>query len=122
MAVAKREIQGRKAKTKTAAAKAKAAANVAAAAKRLERLQTEQRICNTLRKQGHLGTTQQLLAIWSQQERDAEAVKARSFVETALTGPHGERVSRFLGDRVRGCPTRIAGIVRNYLQTQGVAC
>lgn len=103
-------------KAKSAAQLAKKAANVKAAAERLARLQASQRVVAGLRKLGWLGTDADIL---DRHERVVEARLAREYVNGVLSGPHGERVSRFLGDRVKGEPTKIASVVRKYCQTQG---
>lgn len=106
-------------KPKTAKQAAKVAANVAAAAARLKELQTKQRLCNSLRKAGYSGTDEQLMLVADRLEREREARMARDYVLAVLAGPHGARVSRFLGDRVTGEPTKVASVVRQYCRTQG---
>lgn len=106
-------------KPKSAKQLAKKAANVAAAEKRLRDLQTQQRLVNGLRKAGHVGTDEQLLLVADRLEREKEARVARDYVVAVLNGPHGDRVSRFLGDRTTGEPTRIASLVRSFCRTQG---
>lgn len=114
----------RKTRTKTPAQKAKALANIAAAQERLARLQIVQRKANELRRQGHIGSDRRMMLVASEIDRAAETKKAREFVDQVLSGPHADRVREFMGRGITGEPTKVAQIVRNFLNTQGlkVAC
>jgi tRNA A37 methylthiotransferase MiaB len=115
MAATKTAPVARKTRAKTPAQKAKAEANIRAAQERLRKLQQQQAMVNNLRKMGYVGSDPSLLRI---AEKRATEVAARQFVEAAITGPYGERVLRFLGDR-KGTPAQLAEVVRNYCTTQG---
>lgn len=106
-------------KTKSAKQLARKAENVAKAQMRLVTLQATQRLCNDMRKKGHIGTEKTLLRIVEKQERTDEQEKARKFVEEVLSGPYAKQVTQWMGDRIKGEPTRVAMIIRNYLSTQG---
>jgi hypothetical protein len=111
-------------KSKTAAQKAKAEANIKAAQMRLVALQAKQKAANEARKNGIFGSDDTVLRIIGEQnaakERKEEDRKAREFVENTLSGPHGDRVRKFMGKGLKGEPTKVALVVRNFLNTQGL--
>lgn len=108
-------------RAKGAKFQARKEANVQAAAARLARLQAEQRAMNELRKQGVVGDDAKLRRALVEQERARETVNASAFVVSVLDGPHGERAKAFIGPKgLRGNPCRVAMILRNWLQTQGL--
>ena len=116
--------------------------NIKAAQERLAKLQEQQRKCNELRKQGHLGSDLAIMrrleeekkekerkeaqAKHEQEEQEARAKhekdthEARKFVDEALKGPHAQKIENFLGKNARGDAIKIAEITRNYLKTQGL--
>lgn len=109
-------------RAKGAKFQARKEANMKAAAARLARLQTEQRTMNDLRKQGMVGDDAKLRRALIEQERARETVNASAFVLGVLDGPHGERAKAFIGPKgLRGNPCRVAMILRNWLQTQGLS-
>lgn len=120
----KAEPKVRATRVKTAAQKAKAAANIAAAELRLKQLQSQQKRCNELRKLGYIGPDTALLVVADEMDyaaqREQEERNARAYVDSALSGPHGARVQKFLGRGLTGTPTKVAMIIRNYLKTQGL--
>jgi hypothetical protein len=116
----KNEVVAKSKKTKSAAQRKKTEENIQKAQMRLVALQAQQRLANEMRAKGHVGGDQTMLRLVEVQERTQEEVKARLFVERVLSGPHAERVRRFIGAGLNGSPTKVALIVRNFLQTQGV--
>jgi hypothetical protein len=105
-------------KAKTPAQLAKTAANVKAAQERFAQLQARQQAANEMRSMGYMGTDADLIEIRAAQ---AQAKLDQQYVIDVLAGPHGKRVSQFLGRRFRGSPTKVATVVRNYLKTQGLS-
>lgn len=104
------------AKVKTPAQKARAEANIKAAQARLAKLQAAQAAAQEMRKKGFMGTDSDLIEM---RERLNEEAAARAFVDSALAGPNGSKVARFLGRRVTGDACQIAARVRNFMRTQG---
>lgn len=111
--------QVRVAKSKSAKQLAKKAENEAKAKMRLVALQAQQRLCNEMRAKGHLGSERTLLRLVAEKDRSEEQRKAREFVESVLAGPHGKQIAQWMGNRIKGEPTKVAMILRNYLRTQG---
>ena len=111
--------QVRAKKAKSAKQIARKAENEAKAKMRLVALQATQRLCNEMRKQGHIGSEQTLLRIVAEKDRSEEQRKAREFVESVLAGPNGKQITQWMGSRIKGEPTKVAMILRNYLRTQG---
>lgn len=116
----KKEVTAKTARPKTAAQKRKAEENIKKAQMRLVALQAQQRLANQMRAQGHVGGDQTMLRLVEVQERTQEEQKARVFVESVLCGKHGDRVRRFIGSGLSGNPCKVALVVKNFLQTQGV--
>ena len=112
----KRELATRQPRVKTAKQKAKAAANIAAAAARLAEHQKVQEGVLLARRNGMVGTDQQIAKKLAEQEASIQNI---AFVTRVFSGPHGEKVKKWLGKRVSGHPNRIASVVRNYCKTQG---
>lgn len=116
----KKDVPGRKVKSRSAAQKAKAEANVKAAQERLRLLQAKQRICHETRKaRGIMADDATILRILSEEERLNEAVAAREYVNSVLSGPYGDRVKKWVGTGLTGNPVKVASVIRNYLRTQG---
>lgn len=107
-------------KPKSAKQIAKREANVVAAANRLARLQSQQRLVNAARARGVVGTDAAIMRLIDAEERTREEQIARQYVETVLAGPHGDRVRMFMGRGIAGGPCKVAQIVRNFLSTQGL--
>lgn len=106
-------------KPKSAKALAKREQNVREAEARLARLQAQQRLVNAKRATGAVGSDATIMRLVDAEERSAEEARAKNYVEAVLSGPHGERVKKWLGKGIAGGPTRVAMIIRNYLQTNG---
>lgn len=106
-------------KPKSAKALAKREQNVREAEARLARLQAQQRLVNSMRAKGVTGTDATIMRLVDAEERSAEETRAKNYVDAVLSGPHGERVKKWLGKGITGQPTRVAMIIRNYLQTNG---
>lgn len=112
----KRELSDRQPRVKSAKQKARAAANIAAAAARLAEHQRVQEGILQARRDGMVGTDQEIAKILAERE---ERLQNIAFVSRVLRSPHGEKVKKWLGKRTEGHPNHIASVVRNYCKTQG---
>lgn len=117
------ERTARAKKQPTAAQRERKQKNIEAARLRLVVLQARQKRVNDARKRGILGSDQMILRIVAEEEARNLAEQAqhnaRSFVEEVLRGPHAEKVRKWIGRGLAGDPVKVAGILRNYLATQG---
>jgi hypothetical protein len=110
-------------KQPTAAQKLTKERNIQAAKLRLVVLQARQKRVNEARSRGIMGSDDAILRLLADEETQKIAVaaqhNARRFVEEVLAGPHAERVRKWIGRGLAGDPVKVAGIIKNYLATQG---
>lgn len=107
----------------TAAQKLKKERNIQAAQLRLAVLQARQKRVNEARSRGIMGSDDVVLRIVAEEETRKKTAEdqhnARRFVEEVLAGPHGEKVRKWIRGGLAGDPRKVAGIIKNYLATQG---